>query len=137
MASYKTVASADSGRDEVDIGRRESSDTEVGDSLIGDDEKQWETVALERARTARGMPGGRSGTPATSRVARTIALLRYHRWAVDTGLLVVILGLVVLLQLEARSRPARWQVGGDYTAAGPVCAYLCHPLAVKKPMLTA
>ncbi|EPE09110.1 hypothetical protein F503_06886 [Ophiostoma piceae UAMH 11346] len=120
MASYKTVASADSGRDEVDIGRRESSDTEVGDSLIGDDEKQWETIALERARKTRGMTSGLSSTASKSRVGRSIAFLRYHRWAVDTGLLVIILGLVVLLQLEVRSRPSRWQVGGDYTAAGPV-----------------
>lgn len=88
----------------------EGSDTEVDDALISDDEKQWETIALERGLARR-----------PSVIAKIVGAARRHRWMIDTGLLVVILGLVVLLQLEVRQRPTRWQVGGDYTGEGPIC----------------
>ncbi|KAL1890120.1 hypothetical protein Sste5346_008412 [Sporothrix stenoceras] len=87
----------------------EGSDTEVDDALISDDEKQWETIALERGLSRR-----------PSRVSRVVGTVRRHRWMIDTGLLVVILGLVVLLQLEIRQRPSKWQVGGDFMAQGPI-----------------
>lgn len=89
----------------------EGSDTEVDDALISDDEKQWETIALERGLTRR----------PSSAMSRLIGTVRRHRWMIDTGLLVVILGLVVLLQLEIRQRPSKWQVGGDFMAQGPIC----------------
>ncbi|ERS95177.1 uncharacterized protein SPSK_06367 [Sporothrix schenckii 1099-18] len=111
-AEHATRSPADS-TDRTDSIRRsgeDGSDTEVDDALITDDEKQWETVALERGLLAR----------RPSRTSRVLGAVRRHRWMVDTGLLVVILGLLVLLQLEVRQRPARWQVGGDYMKAGPI-----------------
>ncbi|CAK7199202.1 hypothetical protein SEUCBS139899_001875 [Sporothrix eucalyptigena] len=89
---------------------REGSDTEVDDSLISDDEKQWETIALERETRRRRQ----------STLGKTIAFARRYRWMIDTGLLIVILGLVLLLQFEIRQRPSKWQVGGDYMAQGPI-----------------
>jgi hypothetical protein len=99
--------------DNSDNSRRsgEGSDTEVDDALISDDEKQWETIALERGLARR---------PSTT-VSRVVAVARRHRWMLDTGLLVVILGLVVLLQLEVRQRPTKWQMGGDFMGEGPIC----------------
>ncbi|CAK7245006.1 MAG: hypothetical protein STHCBS139747_006572 [Sporothrix thermara] len=89
----------------------EGSDTEVDESLIDDDEKQWQTIALERdQRNRRRLPT----------VGRCLAFVRRYRWILDTAMLMAILCLAILLQLEIRQRPSKWQVGGDYTAQGPI-----------------
>lgn len=114
--AYKNVATVD----DLDHDRDHSSDhdessTEVGDSLIGEDEKQWDNIDLEDARSRHRRTAG-------ERIAAALAAARSHRWLIDTLLLVVILGLLLLL--HARGRPhASWQVGGDYTGEGPHCRW--------------
>ena len=87
------------------------SSTEVDDSLAGDD-KDWHRRDVETARRP-------------SRRRALLARFRRHKWLLDTGLLLAITGLLLVLVWDRRTaRAASWQVGGDFTGASPASALL-------------
>ncbi|KAJ9149473.1 hypothetical protein NKR23_g4354 [Pleurostoma richardsiae] len=96
---YDTVSITDDPEESM-------SNTEVDESLMGD-EKQWHP----------------SGTDRRQRRKSTILMsLRSYRWLIDAAFLLVIVALLALLLLQERRRDASsasWQVGGDYSGAGP------------------
>lgn len=83
------------------------SSTDV-DQLLVDDEKQWYSPGLETGRRLK-------------RNRLTIVFGSY-RWLIDAFLLFVITGLLLLLRDRSKESPSSsWQVGGDFTGAGPKC----------------
>lgn len=87
------------------------SSTEVDESLMGD-EKQWHT-------------GDRDLRTRRSQRSKWLSVLKSSRWAIDTLLLLVILGLLVRDQLR-QPEVNKWQFGGDLTGVGPRCKYWRH-----------
>lgn len=84
------------------------SSTEVDDSLMGDEEKQWRPQE----------PGARRQSKRT----RFMSTFKSNRWLIGTTLQLVIVGLLVLVLLQDRQKEAvLTQVGGDYTGGGPTC----------------
>ena len=84
----------------------DESTTEVDESLMGD-EAQWSDKSLGAGRR-----------PLKKRSLRST--IRSHRWILDTGLLLVILGLLVRDQL--RQPPLNpYDFNGDLTGFGPRC----------------
>ncbi len=81
----------------------DDSSTEVDESLLGDEKQQ------PRRR------------PAKERRRRLARLLSPLRWAIDTALLLAILGLLVRdRRLRAGEPPVdRWDFGQDFTGVGP------------------
>src|SRR5689334_18629394 len=77
------------------------SSTEV-ESLI-DDEKHWGTQPRR-----------------TTRRSKAASCFASYRWLIDTGLLLVILGLLVRQQLH-EPPVNKWEIGGDFTGVGPSC----------------
>ncbi|KAI5860442.1 hypothetical protein GGS23DRAFT_614024 [Durotheca rogersii] len=106
------------------------SSTEVEDSLMGDDHggKEWHDVELDGRSALAGLPRGRR----TLR-ARLAAAAGTARWALDTALLLVILGLLLRDQARQPTTAAPqgaasslavgdvnpWQFGQDLTGVGP------------------
>lgn len=83
------------------------SSINVNKLLMGD-EKQWCSPGLETGRRLK-------------RNRFTIAFGSY-RWLSDAFLLFVITGLLLLLRDQSKEFPlSSWQVGGDFTGAGPKC----------------
>ncbi|KAH6714212.1 hypothetical protein BKA61DRAFT_674821 [Leptodontidium sp. MPI-SDFR-AT-0119] len=79
------------------------SATEVDESLMGD----------EKQLHHRGM----------SKKESCMAKLVSYRWILDTSLLLIIIALLLLLRHEwsqQKTSSSSWQVGGDYTGAGPI-----------------
>lgn len=85
--------------------RDDRSSTEVEEALIGRDDKQWEE-GLHQRQTRR-----------TTR-SRIFNTLNSYRWLIDTGLLLLILGLVVRQQLQEPPRNP-YDFNGDLTGVGP------------------
>jgi hypothetical protein len=98
---YESVSSSDDHEELL-------SSTEVDESVVGE-EKPWYTAKEEARRR--------------SRTSKLVSTLRSYRWLIDFSLLLVILGLLVFLLLGQRrdSRVPHWQVGDDFTGAGPKC----------------
>lgn len=96
---YKNVYTTDEHDHEEAL-----STTEVDESLMGDEKpSQHRKISTRQS---------------------CIGKLRSYRWILDTTLLMIILGLLLLLRHEWSQQkipPASWQVGGDYTGAGPTC----------------
>lgn len=83
------------------------SSTEVDESLMGD-EKQWHSQELQ--------------TRKRSKMNAFMIAFESYRWLVDTILVLVIIGLLLLLwSLRQQSPSSSWQVGGDFTGAGLKC----------------
>ncbi|KAK0120278.1 hypothetical protein ONS95_011684 [Cadophora gregata] len=79
------------------------STTEVDESLMGD-EKPLQDRRISKTQSC-------------------MDTIRSFRWILDTSLLLIIIGLLLLIRHEWAQRetlPASWQVGGDYTGAGPI-----------------
>ena len=87
----------------------EDSNTEVDESLIGD-EKPWHGTRRSKRQTCW-------------------SLFNSYRWMIDTFLLLVITSLLLLLRQEWASHgfpKSSYQVGGDFTGAGPHCRFPVH-----------
>lgn len=99
------------------------SSTEVEDSLLGEDERQWTLEQLHRSNKR------------PSRMSRVCTTFNSYRWMVDWTLLLLILGFVVRGQFkEPAVNP--YDFGGDITGVGP----RCKSFTVRKlphPSLTA
>ena len=52
-----------------------------------------------------------------------LARFRSYRWLIDTFLLLVNVGMLVLVLTDDRREfsQAKWQVGGDFSGTGPMC----------------
>lgn len=101
-AVYENVAITDDHEESL-------SSTEVEESLMGD-EKQWHSSNMAARRR--------------SRRSKFISAFKTVKFFIDTFLLLVVIGLLLLLreQRNEMTEPgASWQVGGDYTGAGPSC----------------
>jgi hypothetical protein len=81
------------------------SNTEVEDSLMGD-EKKWHEHDFQRSQKR----------------SRRCKLLSALRAGCNTILLLAILGLLVLQQLRTTPRN-QWDFGGDFTGVAPGCVY--------------
>src|SRR3569833_1506879 len=102
--TYETVPIIDEADESL-------SNTEVDESLMGDD-KHWD-ARRDNSRARK------------SRAGRIISTVRSYRWLIDTALLVVIIGLLLLLRSEQHSKypaPCSTQVGGDFSGKDQECA---------------
>lgn len=81
------------------------SNTEVEDSLMGD-EKKWDFQTPQ--------------TPQQRRRSKLLSALWSGRWYLDTLLLLGIFGLLVRQQMKTPTVP-KWEVGGDFTGVHPTC----------------
>lgn len=82
------------------------SATEVDESLIGD-EKAWHHQRASKRKSC-------------------MAIFKSYRWIIDTTLLLVIIGLLLLLRNEwGHHEPpsAELQIGGDYSRAAVTCMF--------------
>jgi hypothetical protein len=82
------------------------SNTEVEDSLMGD-EKKWHDGEYQRSQS-----------PQRRKRNRCVSALWSGRWFLDTILLFAILGLLVRQQLRI-PKGNKWEVGGDFTGVAP------------------
>ncbi|KAF6815392.1 hypothetical protein CMUS01_12454 [Colletotrichum musicola] len=90
--------------------------TDMEEALI-EDEKRWHSIDLNADPNAKSKTWWK----------RTKALLRRYRWLIDTLLLLTNIGLSLGLSLllyyqfeDAKFPRSARQVGGDYTASGPM-----------------
>ncbi len=109
--AYENVALHDDSDDAL-------SGTEVDESLM-EDEKSWHPTRRSRRRTC-------------------LQLFKSYRWMIDTFLLLVIIGLLLLLRQEWASHDrsdyprSSYQLGGDFTGAGPHCEFSSFLLRHKR-----
>jgi hypothetical protein len=110
MESKQTLYDAESaGEDREEL----LSSTEVDDSLMGDEEKQWHSQ--------------QSGAMRLSKRNRFMSTFRSNRWLIGTTLQLVIVGLLVLVLLQGRQKETvLTQVGGDYQGGGPTRQLSMH-----------
>ncbi|KAK3368334.1 hypothetical protein B0H63DRAFT_528702 [Podospora didyma] len=105
-AEYKTVSSQEDPEEA-------RSSTEIGDSHL-DEEKGWKTQRIHGSRS-RGWHEPRT------RTTNILSTFQLWRGVIDTGLLLIILTLLVLLLRKDTTQTATQnvlQIGGDYTGAG-------------------
>lgn len=82
------------------------SSTEVDESLMGD-EKQWHSRELESGKRTK--------------KNKYVSAFKSCWRLIDTLMLLVIIGLLLLLRSKSvESSSNKWQVGGDFTGAGPI-----------------
>jgi hypothetical protein len=87
------------------------SSTEVDESLLGEDERQWSLEQMHQHRLNKRR---------ASRLSRVCTTLNSCRWIVDWTLLLVILGFVIRGQMrEPQLNP--YDFGGDLTGVAPRC----------------
>jgi hypothetical protein len=92
------------------------SSTEVDESLMGD-KKQWRSPEFETVKW--------------SKMNTFMVAFRSYRLLIDTFLLLVIIGLLLLLRGQWKKSPSSSrQVGGDFTGAGLKCLSLRNTVAV-------
>lgn len=90
----------------------DDSMTEVSVSLLSDEGKQWRCADIE---------DGRRATRET-RCARAWGVFRRWRWLVDTGMLLIIVGLLLERRgLQTPTRDKRLEPVGDLTGFAPQC----------------
>jgi hypothetical protein len=102
-----------------DRDEHDDSSTEVGESLIGRDDKEWKSDLEHSSRRK-------------SRTRKICAVVGSWRWVLDTVLLMIILGLLVDKKLQARpTRKSRsYELAGDLTGFAP----RCKSIGLKVPL---
>ncbi len=101
---YETVALGEDHEEDL-------SSTEVDESLMGD-EKGWNSQRRSKRRTC-------------------VEVVKSYRWMLDTFLLLIIIGLLLLLRRDWADHgfpKSSSQLGGDFTGAGPHCECSSIPL---------
>lgn len=96
----------------------DESSTEVGDSLLGEEEKQWvdavdsESACRQRHKTRRTCIGA------------FFMFLRNYCWLINMLLLLTAVVFLFMLHVQTEelySPTSPWQIGGNYAGEGPSC----------------